>query len=49
MKDITGYLIIAGLITALVITQISVNSHIKKEGGKVETIFNTKAKEIIKL
>ena len=49
MKDISGYLIITALITTMIITTITVNRHIKKEGGKVETIFNTPLKEIIKL
>ncbi len=49
MKDLTGYIIVAGIVLAAILTQISVNRHIKEHGGKVETIFNTKPKEIIKL
>lgn len=49
MKDISGYILIGAIITTMIITTITVNRHIKKEGGKVETIFNTPLKEIIKL
>ena len=49
MKDLTGYLIIAGIITAMIIAQLIVNRHIEKNGGKVETIFNTPTKEVIEL
>lgn len=49
MKDISGYILMGAIVTTMIITTISVNRHIKKQGGKVETIFNTPLKEIIKL
>ena len=48
MKDLTGYIIVAGIVLAAILTQISVNRRIEKNGGKVETIFNN-PKDVIKL
>ena len=48
MKDISGYLLIAAIVIGCIITTVSVNAHIKNNGQKVETVFNTPLKEIFK-
>ena len=48
MKDHTGVIIVITLIVSMICTTLAVNKHIKDNGGKVETIFNTPLKEIFK-
>ncbi len=46
MKDQTPIIILFALVISMTVTQLAVNHHIKKNGGQVETIFNTPIKEI---
>ena len=48
MKEHTGVIIIFALVISMALTTLAVNKHIKDNGGKVETIFNTPIKEIFK-
>lgn len=49
MKDITGILIGTAIVVSMVIASIASIHYIHKNGGKVETIFNTPPKEIFKM
>jgi multisubunit Na+/H+ antiporter MnhC subunit len=46
MKDVTPILIVCAIVISMAVTTIAVNRNIKKNGGEVETIFNTPIKEI---
>jgi len=46
MKEHTGLLIFCALVLSMAAATIATNRHIKKNGGQVETIFNTPIKEI---
>jgi hypothetical protein len=48
MKEHTGVIIGITLIVSAICTTLAVNKHIKDNGGKVETIFNTPLREIFK-
>ena len=48
MKEHTGVIIVITLIVSMALTTLAVNKHIKDNGGKVETIFNTPLREIFK-
>lgn len=48
MKDVTGVIIGISIILGMICTTLAVNKHIKDNGGKVETIFNTPLREIFK-
>lgn len=49
MKEHTGLLIIFALVISMTAATIATNRTIKKNGGQVETIFNTPLKEIFKM
>lgn len=46
MKDQTPIIILFALVIGMTVATIAVNHNIKKNGGEVETIFNTPIKEI---
>ena len=48
MKEHTGVIIGISIILGMICTTLAVNKHIKENGGKVETIFNTPLREIFK-
>ena len=48
MKEHTGVIIGISIILGMICTTLAVNKHIKDNGGKVETIFNTPLREIFK-
>lgn len=48
MKDYTAYIIVGALIFGIIAASIANDRHIRENGGKVDTIFNTPIKEIFK-
>ncbi len=48
MKEHTGIIILCALLISMTAATIAANRTIKKNGGQVETIFNTPLREIFK-